>query len=107
MTTKSEELKAILQVLKDFDLSSVKLKMQDVEIECQFSKTNNAAQSTKKAMASLFPEAKYGPALMTPQSVTPEELQELGMMGVIPMGTPVSDLMPPSDELPINKPSKK
>jgi hypothetical protein len=79
MTT-SQELQSILQLCKDYELSSVKLEMGDLKLECQFrSAPSNIL--TKKPVLN-FPDAKYNAALQS--EITADELAELGFVGVAP-----------------------
>jgi len=81
----ANQLKEILQVLKDFDLGQIKLKINDMEIECQFQTEQVAKPARKPVVQSLFPEQNYARAVLT-QEITQEELDALNLAGVNPAG---------------------
>ena len=77
------DLKDILQALKDFDVGQVKLKMGELELDCTFNKALNTIKDIKpKLPFTNFPEAKYHASLQS--TITEDELKELGFAGVAP-----------------------
>lgn len=79
MSITAKSLKEILQVFKDFDITDVKFKTGELELECRFV-NSKTTQPNKVPKTPLFPEAKYSNAIQS--DVTEEELQALGFAGV-------------------------
>jgi hypothetical protein len=80
----AKQLQEILQVCKDFGLTSVKLKTNELELECSFPGQPIKQVSTPNILTQkpTFPEARYHQAIQS--EVTAAELNELGFVGVAP-----------------------
>ena len=64
MSITAKSLKEILQVFKDFDITDVKFKTGELELECRFV-NSKTTQPNKVPKTPLFPEAKYSNAIQS------------------------------------------